>query len=280
MASNSKTTVHRSSNKPITPDDISRARREAPSALKYYRDFGLAEARSRALNILFSGAVPLLGLIFFGWSTAAMLMFMIADAAITTIADLIRYPLAKKWITASHRIDHESSRILLICDALEDGTGERADTGNPVHPSVILFFGCVSTLFLVPIIAAAGEHIGLEPLRNIVHEPGFLWVLGIDAAWRCISGLVGAIMVRGSLPGEKMIFLESGGVAVLYAGLLILVWLPITWGSAGLTAMFIILYLIRLAFGLFAYWWIPRSVNVLERRMNQDDFTVKKAPTP
>lgn len=264
-------------NIPITREDIIRIRHEAPKTLEYYRNFGLAEARSRSMNIFLSGAIPLLGMLVFDWSIFAMLLFMVADAAITTLVDVIQYPLARQWLAASHKKDHESGQILLICDGLEDGTNERADTGKPVSPAVILFFGCVSTLLLVPIIIAAVDHIGMMPLREIIKEKAFLWAVGIDAVWRVTTGLVSAVLVRFSQPGEKMIFMESGSVAVLYAGLLILIWLPLKWGSAGLTAMFIIMYAIRLAFGIFAYWWTPRTVSILERRHQQNDFSLKKA---
>jgi hypothetical protein len=264
----------------ISAADIVRARHQAPAALDYYRSFGLAESRSRALNILFSGAVPLAGMVFFDWSIYAMLMYMVADAVVTTVADIIRYPIARKWLAASHKIDHESGRILLICDGLEDGSGQRADTGDPVAPGLILFFGFVSTIFLVPIIAASVDHIGAAPLRAVLNSQSFLWAVAIDASWRWITSLVGAIAVRFTKPGERMIFLDSGGVAVLYACLLLLIWLPIKLGAPGLYAMFIIIYVVRLGFGLFAFWWTPRSVKNLQRRYDENDFSIKKKSLP
>ena len=260
----------------ITDADLAFARRKAPEAIAYYRESGLREVRSRAVSIAMSGAPPLFGLAFLGWSTMAMLLYLVADAVITVVADLVKYPLARAWIAASHQRDHVAGQVMLVFDGLEDGTCERPSQGRDApNPGVIMFFGVVSTLFLVPVIGAATDKIGLAPLRAALSEPTFPWFVGADAAWRILSSLVSALSVRRAKPGERMIFLESGGVAVLYAGLLCLIWLPLNWGAAGLMAMFIILYVFRLAFGIFALIWTPRAVRVMERRVREDDFSVK-----
>ena len=243
--------------------------------MEYYRTYGGGQARSIAVNLAFSGAVSIFGLLFLQWSPMTMLVFMVVDAVITVLADLIRMPIAGRWIAASHQRDHEAGQILLIADGLEDGTGERPPGGKSTRPGMLLFFGIVSTLFLSVIVAAATEKTGVAPLRAVVDERWFPWLVVLDAIWRIASALFEAISVRRFRPGEQMIFLESGGVALLYAGLLVLVWLPMNWGSPGLLAMFFILYLFRVGFGIFAYLWIPKTVAVLQRRLETNDFSVR-----
>ena len=260
----------------ISSDDLSRLKKEGPSALEYYRTSGLAQARAMAVNLAYSGTVSLFGLIFLKWSPMAMLVFMVADAAITVLSDLIRMPIAGRWISASHKRDHEAGQILLIADGLEDGTGERADNGTTPKPGVLLFFGAVSTLFLTVIVAAATEKTGSAPLRAVVEEHWFPWIVGLNAVWRIASAFVQAVLIRRFRPGEKMIFLQSGGVAVLYCGLLVLIWLPLNWGATGLLIMFFVLYFFRVGFGIFAYVWTPKAVATLERRIETNDFSVKK----
>lgn len=260
----------------ITASDIVRLKEEGGTALEYFRTYGLAEVRARAVNLAFSGAVSIFGLLFLKWSPVAMLVFMVVDALITDMADLIRLPVAGRWIKASHKRDHEAGQILLIADGLEDGTGERADNGGVPKPGILLFFGIVSTLFLIPVIGAATEKIGLEPLHAILKEPWFPWIAGADAIWRIFSGLFKAIRIRRFRPGEKMIFMESGGVVLLYCGLLILIWLPLNWGEKGLLAMFFVIYLFRVGFGIFACLWTPKAVANLKRRIEENDFTIRK----
>ena len=212
---------------------------EGPSALDYYSTSGLAQARAMAANLAYSGGVSIFGLIFLKWSPMTMLVFMIVDAVLTVLSDLVRMPIAGRWIAASHKRDHDAGQILLIADGLEDGTGERPENGKAPRPGMLLFFGIVSTLFLVVIVAAATEKTGTAPLRAVVDERWFPWIVGLDAVWRIASAFVQAVWIRRFLPGEKMIFLESGGVALLYCGLLLLFWLPVNWGEPGLLAMFL-----------------------------------------
>lgn len=273
MAQNQKAKA-RSGSVKISEADIERAKREGPDAVEYYRATGLREARSRSFNIALSGGVSIFGLIFLGWSPLAMLVFIVVDAVITVLADLVRYPFTKAWMKESHARDHKAGRILLIVAGLDDGTAEKPDNGPAPNPGMILFFGVACTVFLLPVIGAATEKIGISALRQVIVEPGFPWIVGVDAVWRLGHALVDVFRVRHTKPGESVLFLECGGVAVLYAGLLVLVWLPMNWGEGGLLAMFFILYIFRLAFGIFAYIWTPRAVASLERRVATNDFSV------
>lgn len=249
---------------------------EGPGALEYYRTSGLRQAHAMAASLASSGAVSIFGLLFLKWSPMTMLVFLVADAVITVVSDLVRMPIAGRWIAASHKRDHEAGQILLIADGLEDGTGERPDNGKAPRPGMLLFFGTVSTLFLVVIVAAATEKTGTAPLWAVVNERWFPWIVGLDALWRVAFAFVKAVAVRRFRPGEKMIFLESGGVALLYCGLLVLIWLPLNWGEPGLLALFFALYLFRVGFGIFACLWTPKAVETLKRRIESNDFSIRK----
>ena len=139
-----------------------------------------------------------------------------------------------------------------------------------------MIFGIVSTLFLSVIVAAATEKTGMAPLRAVIDERWFPFLVGLNGLWRIAVAVVKAVSVRRFRPGEKMIFMESGGVAVLYCGLLVLIWLPLSWGAPGLLAMFFVLYGFRVGFGIFAYLWTPKAVATLKRRIETNDFSVQK----
>lgn len=257
----------------ITAADIERARRLGPGAIDYYRRFGLAEARSRAINLILSGILPVFGWWLLGWSATAMIIFMMVDAVITLLVDWVRLPLAGPWLRASHARDHQAGEVLGIVGGLEDGSGTRSPRDNAPGPEVIVAIGSICSVFLVPITAAALEPLGLDSVRQVVAEPYFLWFLAGDAALRLLGALSSVWAARKQAPGEVMIFAESGGVAVLYAGLLVLIWLPINWGQTGVLLMFAVLYLLRVAFGLFTLWWLPRTLIALERRVASGDFS-------
>lgn len=193
----------------ISAADLARMKNEGPSAVEYYRTSGLAQVRSMAANLIYSGAVAIFGLLFLKWSPMTMLVFMVVDAVLTVLSDMIRLPIAGRWIAASHKRDHEAGQILLISDGLEDGTGERADNGKAPKPGLILFFSTVSMLFLVPVIAACTEKTGLEPLRSVLEERWFPWIVGLDALWRICSAFVGAILVRRHPPVRGCFFFRT-----------------------------------------------------------------------
>ncbi|MFO1494716.1 MAG: hypothetical protein U1F26_08660 [Lysobacterales bacterium] len=260
----------------INASDVALARSRGAQTLDYYRRFGLAEVRGRTLALIGSGLAPIVGLSFLGWTMASLLVFMVVDAVICLLIDWVRYPLARRWMAVSHRLDHEASEVLGIVDGLEDGSGTRPARNNKPEPGLILGISTVMTLFMVPVVAAVVEPLGLDSIRAVLAQPYFVWLLVGDLGLRLLGALSGVLQVRRQPPGEAMIFVESGGVAVLYAGLLILVWLPISFGTLGVALMFAVLALVRIAFGAFAWWWVPRSLAALERRMAADDWSTRK----
>ncbi len=260
----------------ITSQDLDKVRRRGPAALAYYQDVGLAEARSRATALTVAGALPVAGWLVLGWSPASMMVFMIFDAAMTLALDWIRLPLARRWMEASHARDGEAGEIIGIVDGLEDGTGMRTARAGTLGPLGVMLLGLVVSVFMVPAIAAAIEPIGLSSLEAVLAEPWFLHLLAGDAALRLLGALVGVWQARSQPPGEVMIAAESGNVVMFYIGMLVLVWLPLSFGRTGLLMLFAVLYLVRIAFGLFALWWMPRAVAALKRRLESGDFSVSR----
>lgn len=256
--------------------DIALARQRGPAALDYYRGLGLREVRSRATALALAGALPVLGWMFLGWSPASMLVFLIIDALFTILLDWLRLPLARAWMQASHRLDGEAGEVLGIVDGLEDGSGMRSARGGAHGPMVGMVVASAMTLFMLPVFAAAIEPIGMQSIGEVLAQPLFLWLLAADAGGRLLSSAIAIWQVRQHAPGSRLIFAESGNVAVLYAGLMFLCWLPLTFGQTGLLLLFAVVYLVRIAFAGFALWWMPRAVDTLARRLASDDFSVNR----
>lgn len=262
-------------NKKIGSAEIKLLRDKGADAIRYYETFGLLEVRNRAVNLVLTGFVSLVGLVVFDWGPITMLAFLVADALITVIADCIRYPLSRQWLAESHATDHSSGHILLISDGLEDGSGCYADTGSGFPPGAILAMSICCSLFMVPVIGAALESTGVSPMLAAINEPTFKWFVGLDFAWRIISTIFAVLAVRRHPPGKAFLFMESGNVVVLYASLLLLVWFPLAFGEFGLYLLFFVVYLVRIGFGIFAYIWTPRAVKVLQRRVANHDYALR-----
>lgn len=260
----------------IGSQDLALLRQRGPAVLDYYQRIGLSETRSRALAIAFSGLLPIAGWFWFGWSAVSMLVFLFADALVCLLLDWVRLPLARRWMDASHARDQEAGEVITIVDGLEDGTGMRTPSAGRPGALTIMLLATVVSVFLIPVGAAALEPFGLASLQQLLAERWFLPLLAADAGLRAAGAFVQVWRARQQAPGEVPIFAESGGIVVLYAGMLILVWLPINFKQNGLLLMFFVLYLIRIAFGAFALWWTPRVVAALQRRLRDGDFDVRK----
>jgi hypothetical protein len=265
-----------SNNVKISPADIELARAKGTEVLEYFDRVGLGEVRNRAFNLAFSGTVALGGMIIFGWSAATMLAFMVADAIIKLLGDYLRFFLAYRWLKESHQLDHLAGRLIHIADGLEDGSGRRPNSGSAPSPGLILLFGTVSLFFLVPIVGAVVEEIGIDIVKEVMSEESFRWIVGAELAWYLFSSVYYSLAARKEEPGKRLIFMESGAVAVLFVGLLVLIWLPIKFGQSGLYAMFVVIYLIRVSFGIFAFVWTPRAVKTLARRVKENNFSIRR----
>lgn len=265
----------RSGSVKISDSDIKLLSEQGSAVVAYYDKIGIVEIKNRASGLIFSSILPLIGLLFLGWSTVAMIVYLVCDAVITFVADLFKYLIAPKHVTESHRLDQLSGKVLLISDGLEDGTGSRADTGDGTSPLLIFLFGGVSTIFMAPVVALTAETFSQKDLIDILQEPIFPIFIGIEFCRKFFSAIFQAIVARQNEIGQKFIVLESGGTAVLYAGLLILVWLPIMMGQIGFLLMFLVINLIRIGFGTFALYWTPKALRVLKRRVDNKDYTLK-----
>ncbi len=263
------------SSRRIGAAEVVLVQKRGTAVLAFYRHIGLAEVRSRATDLVLSGLICLGGMVFFDWTAWTMLAFMVVDALITVFADLFRYGLAWRWLAESHRVDHEAGTVLLIADGLEDGNGTYPDRGTTPAPGTILFFGVVASLFLLPVVGAALSGSGIQPVGDLLAERTFLWIVLADIVLRVAAALRQIVRARSDVPGRQMIFMESGSVAMLYLGLMVLVWLPLQFGNNGLYALLVILYGFRIGFGIFALYWTPRSVRNLERRVAEGDFRIR-----
>ncbi len=245
--------------------DIKRLRQHGPDALRWQREVGLAEARSRCIGLVISGSLPFVGWLALGWTPASMLLLMAVDVLAVLLGDALKLAIAAGVVRSTHASDHRTQQMLSIVGGLEDGTGRYTDHGTGVSPALLLGIATVCSVFLIPVGAAAFEPIGLAGTREALHAPGFIAMAAISLALRVGSALLAAIRARISKSPGNALYLDAGGIVGLYVGLLLLVWLPLMWGESGVILLLAALFAFRLAFGLFALYWIPRVTRALDR---------------
>jgi len=152
-----------------------------------------------------------------------------------------------------------------VIGGLEDGTGTFTEQGKGISPLVLFAIALVCTVFMVPVLAASLEALGLGELRQAIAAPWFREIAAGSVALHLLQSLFAALAARRHAPGEHALYLDAGGVIGLFLGLLVLVWMPIMWGANGVVAMLVVVFLFRLGFGAFALYWMPRVTRALQR---------------
>jgi hypothetical protein len=264
----------------IGPQQLELARRDGPAALAWQRRAGLAEARSRCVAMVIAGLAPFFGWLWLDWSPLTMLMLLAVDVVAVLAGDLLKLLLAGRAVSRTHGEDHRAQHVLNIVGGLTDGSGTYTQSGSGVSPW--LLFGMAlafAALAITAALVAAIEALGI-PLSSVPAETGFLWLAGASLVLHVGGAMLASL--RSWLPAAAptALYLDSGGVIGLGAGLLVLVWLPLGFGAFGTILLLVVLFLFRLGFGLFALYYIPKVTRDLERFLRDPSAFPVPPPRP
>lgn len=254
----------------IGKQQLAQLRRDGPAALRWQQRHGLAKAQSLCIGLLTGGVVPFVGLFAFGWSAASMLLLMAVDVLAALLADLARLLVAGGAVRHTHAEDLRAQQVLSIVGGLEDGTGTYTDHGKGLAPAGLFAIALACTIFLVPVMGASLEPLGLESLREAIDARFFREFALASLVLHAGLALLAAVRARRAPAGDVAVYLDAGGVIGLFVGLLVLVWLPLTWGAGGVIALLVLLFAFRLAFGAFALFYLPHVTRALQRRLAED----------
>lgn len=245
--------------------ELARVRAQGPDVLRWQQRFGLAKAQQMCVGLLISGLVPFAGLLLLGWNPAAMLVYLAIDVLGTLAGDVLKMLIAMPVLRHTHAADHQAQAVLGVVGGLEDGTGTYTEHGSGISPLGLFGIALVCTAFMVPVLAASLEALGLGELQQAIAAPWFREIAAGSIALHLLQSLFAALGARRHAPGEHALYLDAGGVIGLFLGLVVLVWMPIMWGANGVVAMLVVVFLFRLGFGAFAMYWMPRVTRALQR---------------
>lgn len=242
-------------------------RRAGPAVLDWQRRHGLADAKARCIALVIAGLVPFVGWLALGWTPGAMLLFLAVDVLAVIAGDALKLLLAADVVRSSHERDHQAQELLGIVGGLEDGTGTYVEYSKTTSPLLLFGIACGGGVFLLAILAVSFEALGSGSLSRALDAPWFVWIAAASVALHLGQAAVAAARVRGRTEAPAVLFLDAGGVIGLLAGLMFLMWLPMLFQAKGVIMLLVALFAFRLAFGLFALYWIPRVTRALERRL-------------
>lgn len=200
---------------PITAADLARFRKNAPAALARRGGGFVAESVGSALALLLTGLIPIVGLVYFGWSASEMLLFLVVGLWIGILGDFAKFALLPGQVRRFGAAYYEDWQVWVVAGALRRGKSEASRShleakyapGGAVF--VDLVFGGVGTAILCVALAKSGFDFRQELWQNAwlvksiaalaIYEAAFtLWEvarhkLGGDAAGqvRVVLGMRG-----------------------------------------------------------------------------------------
>jgi hypothetical protein len=155
---------------PITPADLDRFHRNAPAALARRGRGYVAESLLNGMQTILVGGVPILGLLYWGWSGMEMLLFLIVIAWVGILCDAAKVLWLRERAEAFARAGYDDWHVWVVADAIRSGKHEappahlRAKWQPVAGVAVDFVMGGVSTLLIVvQLMAKAG--LGLHSLQ-------------------------------------------------------------------------------------------------------------------
>jgi hypothetical protein len=248
----------------IGPAQLQEVLRDGPAVVRWQRTVGIGEARSRCISMVVAGLAPFVGWIWFDWTPTTMLLFLAVDVVAVLLADLIKLLIAYPALRRTHTQDHRAQHILGIVGGIRDGTNTYVATGRGVSPLLLFLFAIAFGAVAIGGIAAGIDALGLQRI-NPLDEDWFVWMAAGSVVLHVVPALAASTRTRIGSREDAALYLDSGGVLGLGAGLLVLIWLPLTMGGTGTLLLLVVLFLFRLGFGLFALYYIPSVSRDLER---------------
>jgi hypothetical protein len=172
---------------PITPADLDRFHRNAPAALARRGRGYLAESVLNGAQTVLIGGIPILGLMYWGWSGMEMLLFLIVIAWVGIVCDAAKVLWLRERAEAFARAGYDDWHVWVVADAIRSGTHKappdhlRARWQPMVGIFVDLVMGGVSTLLIVgQLVATTG--LSLQSLQ----APALLVGLTATAGFRVV----------------------------------------------------------------------------------------------
>jgi len=155
---------------PITPADLDRFHRNAPAALARRGRGYIAESVLNGAQTILVGGVPILGLLYWGWSGMEMLLFLIIIAWVGIVCDAAKVLWLRERAEAFARAGYDDWHVWVVADAIRSGKHEAPPAHlhakwRPVAGVVIDFvMGGVSTVLIVVQLVAKAD-LGLHSFQ-------------------------------------------------------------------------------------------------------------------
>ena len=263
---------------PITAADLARFRKNAPAALARRGGGFVAESVGNALALLLTGSIPIVGLVWFGWSASEMLVFMIVGLWIGILGDFAKFALLPGQVRRSGAAFYDDWQVWVVAGALRRGKNEASRSHleakyTPVAAVFVdLVFGGIATAILCIVMAKSGFDVRQELWRNAwlvksiaalaIYESAFtLWEITRHKLGRDAAGKVRVVLGMRGLGLFLLMFLVVMLDEALHDN-----------GAPARVALLTVnaAILVMAAFNLVGLYWVQAETNWLRAYLRDE----------
>ena len=172
------------SQSPITAADFDRFHRNAPAALARRGSAFVGQTFADAFETLLIGGTPIVGMLWFGWSSEQLLLFLLIGVWVAILLDIARYLLMSAGVQRFAQTKFDDWHVWVVAGALREGKMHAATEHLRVRhqPGMGIFVdlvcGGVGTLFIVLALTTGAD----KKLFDLLADRSVQW---------CLAGLIG-----------------------------------------------------------------------------------------
>lgn len=168
----------------ITAADLERFHRNAPGALSRRGPAFVGQTFADAFETLLIGGTPIVGVLWFGWSSEQLLLFQLIGVWMAILLDIARYLLMSAGVQRFAQTKFDDWHVWVVAGALREGKSHAATEHLRVkhQPEMGIFVdlvcGGVGTLFIVLALTIGAD----KKLFDLLADRSVQW---------CLAGLIG-----------------------------------------------------------------------------------------
>jgi hypothetical protein len=214
----------------LTGEDMARFHRNAPAALARRGGGHALEALAGSLELIAMGAVPIAGMMWFGWSAVQLLVFLVISMWVGIACDFARLALAGRGVRQFAQAHFDDWHVWVVVTSLRSGKHEapRSHVQAKYQPGDGVFVDLAAGGFSTALMAGAIGYSHHKFGGEAIFDQSFVFSLGCMAAYQGLAATWEIVRHRRGGPDVGPVAATPG---VRGAGLFLLMFVSMTYGD-------------------------------------------------
>jgi hypothetical protein len=218
----------------ITAADMERFHRNAPTAIKHREGTYAFDEFGNGLRSVFLGGVPLIGLLWFDWSSSQLMFFLLVGIWIAILCDFAKLWFLEKPIRDWASVSYDDWQVWTVAAALRAGrnTAMKSHLSAKYEPwagvLVDVVFGGLSSVLIPVALAEAGEGID----GTILQDQGVMYSLIGLIAYQVLFTVWEIVVHKRGVGSNRQVKVKLGMRGLgLFLLMFLLVMVADNWGE-------------------------------------------------